>query len=179
MELKNFANLVEEIATSQEELEDLHQARIEQDSERLGEIVKIAAKGLDYDRVYSSKKIELIGLDKTMTLKYEYIKNNRGVIFKGIKVGELNEEDQESKIELWLTPNDFVLTSKIIHSNNKTTREIIKKDVNVFEIDNKDNYVWDHEIIKNSILKNLEKKRNNLESRLEAQKRRIDEVNKI
>ena len=169
---------MKEITSSQKELKSIHQERIKQDSERLSEIVKIAVKGLDYDRVYSLKRVDPMCPNKTMTPKYEYLRDDKGIIFKGVKIGEIDGMDQKGKTELWLTPNDFVLTSKVTY-NTKTTREILKTDVDIFEINESDNYIWDHEIIKNSILKNLEKKKINLKSRLEAQKRRIDEVNQI
>lgn len=192
--LEEIKGLVGEINTTNKEVMKVSNAIVELDSKRLEVIINTAMSGLSFDKIWSSKKYTISGESEISPVEYEYLRHEETNNFiKGIKVGQYKGEgyqtdiccEKEDLYELWLLPNQFIVTrmtgTKVKEQWGRASynRVIVQRDVDVFELSEDLSYKWDIDVIVSSLVNNLKLRKDDLSYRLVKQVDRLEKLKSL
>lgn len=173
-------------------LKDISTQILEYDEKRLERAVNIALPGMDFIKIWVSKKTVNRDDSEIAPVEYEYLMKD-DVYLKGVLVNikrgddyAINElEEREDARELWLTTKGFIsmhltgVRSMAKWGNIEYKREIIEYDCDPLELDEDMQYLWDQDEILDLVISNLKGRAEDLMYRVTKQKERLERLKQL
>lgn len=190
MGIENIEILSREVMEKFHKLKEITKDVTSLDFKRLEKVIEVSKDSICYDKIWSKKRTIVPDNEENFVKTIYTDMNADGNILKGVKVGsragegnfEDNAQEYIHEYELWLTPDGFIETEitgralKGVISNSELNRVVLKKDVDIFDVDEECNYIWDLDTIVSKITERLVSRVDSLNKRLEEQEERLSKL---